>query len=52
MAEKIVAKYSSEMKNATVLELGCGPGLVGILCGLMGASKVLALPNNLFNLSS
>lgn len=43
MSEYIVKKYGEKMKGAKVLELGCGPALVAILCAKMGASKVRKL---------
>ena len=41
MSEYIAKKYSDKMKGAKVLELGCGPALVGIVCGKMGAASVV-----------
>lgn len=35
-------KDSDRLKNATVLEIGCGTGLVSITCALQGARSVVA----------
>ena len=40
MSEYIAKKYKDKMKGARVLELGCGPALVAIICARMGAAKV------------
>ncbi len=35
-------KQSDRLKNASVLEIGCGTGLVSIACALLGARSVVA----------
>jgi release factor glutamine methyltransferase len=35
-------KASDQLKNASVLEIGCGTGLVSIACALQGARRVVA----------
>lgn len=40
MSEYIVAKYGEKIKGARVLELGCGPALVAVICARLGASVV------------
>ena len=34
------------VKNKSVIDMGCGTGIIGIYCALNGASKVIAADNN------
>lgn len=62
-SSQVLAKYifthPTEFKNKTVLDLGSGTGILGIMCELVGASKVtysdinpLAIENTKINISS
>ncbi len=47
---RLVVKWmlETDMKNAAVLDMGCGTGILAILAAKMGAPKVVAIDNYMF----
>jgi len=46
LLERLSGENPAWLRDKTVLELGCGPGLVGIASALLGARKVIATDGN------
>ncbi len=45
MMANLLFKYQHELKNKTILDVGCGTGILGIIAQKLGAYKIIAIDN-------
>ncbi len=46
MMANLLFKYQQELKNKTILDVGCGTGILGIIAQKLGAYKIIAIDND------